>query len=249
MTESPYKDKDKSEWLEITNQLVEEYPLSKEEILDISIICWNKLWTTKVAGIIDLNDVELPATVVGYFFQKLFAHELQSRFNGEWSGEQEKAHKDLVYISNEKYSTEMKSSGQLGYKVFGNRSYCQKSDIPSKAKAGYYITINFFDKTLNLVSIGWIDKEDWKCQKAESGQAATLSKDTYTYKLIPLYGKYQLKSPISLLKGVGEKVLPILIAKSIYTFKDILDYEGDDKNINGIKKRNCDLLKILKDFL
>jgi len=212
---TPYKDKPISEWKSITNELIEEYPLSKKEILEISVICWDKLWTTKVANLINLKEVELPATVIGYFFQKLFAHELQIRYEYEWKGEKDKSDKDLVNIKDDKFSTEMKSSGQMGYKVFGNRSYCQSSDSPSKAKSGYYITVNFTNQTLNLISIGWIDKEDWNCQNAQSGQAATLPKEVYEHKLIPLNGEYQLKSSINLLNGVGKKTMETLSNNSI----------------------------------
>ena len=239
---SPYKGKAETEWLTITEELVEKHPLSTSEILEISLIAWDKLWTTKVGNIITLNEVELPATVVGYFFQKLFAHELSSRYKDKWIGEQNKADKDIVYINDTFYSIEMKSSGQMGYKIFGNRSYCQKSDNPSKAKSGYYITVNFNEQILNLISIGWIDQSDWKCQDAESGQAATLPPKIYEKKLIPIYGKYQLKSSIELLDGVGDKTLLKLIENKIFTFKDIINYSGEDTNIKRIKINNKDLL-------
>jgi hypothetical protein len=247
---SPYNNKPISEWKSITNNLINEYPLSKNEILEISIICWDKLWTTKVANLIDLKEVELPATVIGYFFQKLFAHELQNRYQDMWRGEKDKSDKDLVYIpNNEQFSTEMKSSGQMGYKVFGNRSYCQSSNSPSKAKSGYYITVNFTNQTLNLVSIGWIDKDDWNCQNAESGQAATLPNEVYEHKLIPLIGKYQLESPIDLLNGVGKKTMETLLNNSIKTFKDILKYEGTNRSILEIVSKNAKLLDPLKQYI
>lgn len=246
---SPYKDKPIEEWHSITTELVEKYPLSKEEILDISLICWDKLWTTKVANIIDLKEVDLPATVIGYFFQKLFANELENRYSQEWRGEKDKSDKDLVNLKNSGFSTEMKSSGQMGYKVFGNRSYGQSSDTPSKAKSGYYITVNFYNQTLNLVSLGWIDKEDWKCQNAESGQAATLPSEVYQHKLIPLFGKYQLESSVELLKGVGGKMLKKLSDNSLKTFKDIINYSGNDKDILKIKSNNSELLDNLVQFI
>lgn len=246
---SPYNDKPISEWKSITNNLIEEYPLSKEEILEVSIICWDKLWTTKVANLIDLKEVELPATVIGYFFQKLFTHELQNRYQNIWRGEKDKSDKDLVNIENTKFSTEMKSSGQMGYKVFGNRSYCQGSDSLSKAKSGYYITINFTNQTLNLISIGWIDKEDWNCQDAESGQAATLPNEVYEHKLVPLIGKYQLQSPIGLLNGVGKKTMETLLNNSIKTFEDILKYKDSDKSILKIVSNNAKLLDPLKQYI
>jgi len=248
-TSAPYKDKSIAEWGEITKTLVSMYPLNTDEILNISITAWERLWNTKVGETIALKEVELPATVVGYFFQKLFAQELSTRYPDVWRGESLKADKDLENIKNSFFSTEMKSSGQLGYKVFGNRSYCQKSDTPSKAKSGYYITINFYGQTMTLVSIGWIDKEDWNCQEAESGQAATLSSDIYAHKLIKIHGAYQLDSPIQLLDSVGPTTLKILEDASIHTFRDIMNYSSDNTKILKVKTTNDKLLKILEQYL
>ena len=55
MTILPYKDKPKKEWLSITETLIDEYPLSKDEILEISLLSWDKLWTTKVGNTINLS--------------------------------------------------------------------------------------------------------------------------------------------------------------------------------------------------
>ncbi len=76
MSISPYKNKPKDEWPSITKKLIEKYPLSNDEILEISLLAWNRLWTTKVGNTINLSEVDLPATVIGYFFQKLFTYEL-----------------------------------------------------------------------------------------------------------------------------------------------------------------------------
>lgn len=249
MSKSPYTNTNTTKWKNITIDLVDKYPLSLNEILEISLVAWSKLWSTKVGQTIEINEVELPAPVVGYFFQKLFAHELSKRYPIKWRGESDKADKDIVNLENNYFSTEMKSSGQLGYKVFGNRSYCQKSDTPSKAKSGYYITINFFEQTLTLVSIGWIDKEDWNCQDAESGQAATLPQEVYDYKLIKIHGKYQLKSPIALLNNVGKVTLLHLHNNSIFTFEDIINYDGKDKKINNVIENNKDFLNILRQYI
>ena len=248
MRELPYKNKPQKEWLSITEKLIEEYPLSTNEILEISLLVWNRLWTTKVGGVIKLKGVELPATVIGYFFQKLFAYELSTRYPKEWRGEQNKSDKDLVNIQQELFSTEMKSSGQLGYKIFGNRSYNQRSlskENSGKDKSGYYITINFYQQVLTRINIGWIDQEDWNSQNSETGQASTLKAETYQYKLIRINGEYQLKSPIQLLHGVGKEKAKELQKKEIYTFKDILNYSGKDKSIQKIITKNHELLSPL----
>ena len=251
MAKSPYKNKPKKEWLSTTEKLIENYPLSKEEILEISLLAWNKLWTTKVGNTIELSKVELPATVVGYFFQKLFSHELATRYPSKWRGEQNKEDKDIVYVENDFFSTEMKSSGQMGYKIFGNRSYnkeSQNTDNSLKNKSSYYITINFSGKILTLIRLGWIDQDDWTSQASENGQAATLNQDTYKYKLIEINGVYQLKSPIQLLYNVGKVTAKKLGEENIFTFNDIINYSGDNKKIKTIKEKNKDLLSFLGKY-
>jgi len=251
MTISPYKDRPKEEWLSITNKLIKKYPLSTDEILEISLLSWGKLWTTKVGNTINLNEVELPATVIGSFFQKLFAHELASRYPTKWRGERNKEDKDIVYIENDLFSTEMKSSGQMKYKIFGNRSYnkeSQNTDNSLKNKSSYYITINFSGKILTLIRLGWIDKDDWISQASENGQAATLNQNTYKYKLIEINGEYQLKSPIQLLYGIGDKTFEKLKSESILTFEDIINYSGNITLINNIKKKNEDILSLLEQY-
>ncbi len=251
MAESPYKNKPKTEWLSVTEELVKKYPLSTDEILEISLLAWSKLWTTKVGNTIELSEVELPAIVVGYFFQKLFSLELATRYPGKWRGEQNKEDKDIVYIDDENFSTEMKSSGQMKYEIFGNRSYnkeSQNSDNSLKNKSSYYITINFSGKILTLIRLGWIDQDDWTPQSSENGQAATLSQDAYDYKLIEINSAYQLNSPTQLLYDVGKITAKKLEEKNIFTFNDIINYSGDNKKIKTIKEKNQKLLDFLGQY-
>ncbi len=144
----------------------------------------------------------------------------------------------------------MKTSGQMGYKIFGNRSYNKNSKNKNniKDKSAYYITINFSGKTLTLIRLGWIDQEDWNSQVSENGQAATLKQDIYKYKLIEIHGAYQLKSPIQLLDGIGNKTFEKLKNENILTFEDILNYSGNNSIINAIKERNKNFLNILNQY-
>ena len=252
MNLSPYKDKPQKVWLSITKKLVEDYPLTTDEILEISLLVWDKIWTTKVGNTIKLSEVELTATVIGYFFQKLFAHELAHRYPNKWRGEQNKEDKDIVYIDNEKFSTEMKSSGQIGYKIFGNRSYnqdLQNNKKSNKDKSGYYITINFVGQILTLVRLGWIDEDDWVGQTTESGQASTLKKEAYQYKLIEINGEYRLISPIELLYGVGESFKKKFNQEGLYTFNDIINYNGTTPKVLLVKEKNKELFnKIIRSY-
>lgn len=246
MAASPYIGVPVGQWPSVTKKLLSKYPLSQCEILEIAEIAWNRLWTSTIGGQIQLDKVELPATVVGYFFQKLFAHELSTRYPKTWRGEQEKSDKDLVNLRENIFSTEMKSSGQMGYALFGNRSYNQQTqndNNTSKDKSGYYITLNFFGSKMTLLRLGWIDQDDWIPQGAETGQAAILKPDVYKYKLVKIPGAYRLQSPVQLLNGVGGKGAAKLNQIGIYTIEDIIKYNGTDKSVLKIKKTNEEFLE------
>jgi len=209
---SPYLNSPINNWPTITDQLIAQHPLSTAEILEISLSAWKAVWSTQIGVAphqIPLKEVNPPATVIGYFFEKLFAKELASRYPEVWRGGVNGEEKDLHHITNQTFSIEMKASGQLGTKIFGNRSYGQKVEnnaLAKKDKSGYYITANFFGESLNLIRFGWIDADDWKAQKAATGQMAALDENTYKYKLRPLKGSYTLDAPIELLHGVGAKL-------------------------------------------
>src|SRR5690606_19671551 len=109
------------------------------------------------------------------------------------------------------YSIEVKSSGQAGMKVFGNRSYGKGADndeLASKPeKSGYYLVVNFFGTSLTNVRFGWIDHSDWKSQTSESGQAASLPGSVYKHKLVTLRGAYQMNAPLIAFRGFGPAIV------------------------------------------
>jgi hypothetical protein len=207
-TGSPYRG-DQRRWPKITQRLIAEHPLDPDQILEIAQTAWKHLWQTTIGSgehQVGLSTLRVPASVVGYFFEVLFARELERQSNGEWRHGLTADEKDLVYVGDSRYSTEIKTSGQLGYKVFGNRSYGQKTadDLRGKKeKSGYYITMNFFGRTLTLLRFGWIDADDWNAQLAPTGQMAGLPDVVYRCKLVEIRGDYQLQAPVQLLPGVG----------------------------------------------
>lgn len=250
MANSPYAGVPTDQWHRITQSLIERYPLSLDEIRDIAQIAWGRLWSSTIGGQINLDEVELPATVVGYFFQKLFAHELAIRYPGIWRGERDKSDKDLVNLQDSFFSTEMKSSGQMGYALFGNRSYNQQTQNgtnSSKDKSGFYITANFFGPKLTLLRLGWIDQDDWVPQGAETGQAAILRSEVYEYKLVEITGDYRRQGPVQLLNGVGAKGAATLKGLGIETISDIMAYNGSGKEVQKIKDKNKDFLDHLRN--
>ncbi|MDD1427518.1 ScaI family restriction endonuclease [Dolichospermum sp. ST_sed9] len=157
---------DENNWAETTKQLITEHPLKADVIRDVSLVSWNLLWQTKIGEgdtSLSLAEIDPPAIVVGYFFEKLFVKELQRRHKEQWRGTQSKDEKDVVSLVANKYSMEIKTSGQLNTKIFGNRSYGQEvenEDINVKEKSGYYITANFYKRNLTLLRFGWIEHND-----------------------------------------------------------------------------------------
>ncbi|WAC62076.1 ScaI family restriction endonuclease [Pseudoxanthomonas sp. SL93] len=229
---SPYQGIDASKWQETTRHLIAAHPLSPTEILEIVQIAWARVWQTRVgdvAGGFALAEIEPPATVVGAFFERLFAKELATRYPDKWTlgkGSQ----KDLHHLPDDSFSIELKTSGQPGFSIYGNRSYGQELEneaAKKKDKSGYYITINFFGQTLTLVRFGWIDASDWVSQRASTGQMAGLGADVYKHKLVAIPGPYQLAAPARLLKGVGEKLMKELQELKIQTVLDLLRHQGE----------------------
>jgi len=120
---TPYNDVPHDRWLTITRQLIERHPLELDVIRKVAVQSWDTLWQTRIGEgetAIPLANVDAPATVIGYFFEKLFTRELELKFPNVWRGGRSKNEKDLVCLTNPAFSTEIKSSGQLGTKIFGN---------------------------------------------------------------------------------------------------------------------------------
>lgn len=240
---SPYADKEVSEWKAITQALVAQHPLKLDELLEVTLQAWELVWDTRIGSgetAIRLEDIDVPATVVGYFLEKLIAKELERRYPNAWRGGLAKTEKDLVYIIEPDYSIEVKTSGQLGTKIFGNRSYSKgagEGEAASKPeKSGYYLAVNFHEKTLLLVRFGWIDWSDWAGQKAQSGQAASLGSAVYEHKLVIMPGDYMNHQPVQLLPGVGPKRAESLFKLGVSTVGDIKAYGGDDPSAIALRK-------------
>lgn len=224
---SPYDGRSVAQWAEVTRSLVQSHPLTPELIHDAAMLSWSRLWSTQVGdGNVGfpLAAINPPATVIGYMFEKLFAQELATRLPGLWRGGVG-SEKDLYCLADESKSVEMKASGQLGYKIYGNRSYGQvleNADAAKKDKSGYYITVNFYGQTLTLLRFGWIDASDWQAQKSPTGQMAGLGPEVYAHKLLTIPGAYVLNGPIQLLDGVGGKAAEELARLGLHTIGQLI---------------------------
>lgn len=230
MTKSPYSGRPESSWLGITQRLVNSQPLKRGTLLEAAVAAWTTLWQTTLGSgqtSVRLSELQVPATIVGYFFEILLTRELERHNPTLWRGSRSKDEKDLVYLPDQSCSIEIKTSGQAGFKIYGNRSYRQKSAnelLIKKEKSGFYITANFFQTTLTLLRFGWIDAEDWEPQKAQTGQMAGLKQAVYEHKLLPLPGPYRQQAPVILLSGAGPRVVGEFASLGIRTIGDLLAY-------------------------
>lgn len=197
MNASPYAGKDKSDWADVTHSLVNNHPLDEDFLVSMILQAWNNIFETSI-GIHNLKIGEQifpKPQVIGALMHELIPAELAAASPKEWRGEESAGDKDIVYIPNDYYSIELKTSSNPS-RIFGNRSYAQQPSEGKKGKDGFYIAVNFekFSKRnsrpeILVIRFGWLDHTDWRGQKSESGQQASLSPETYSLKFKTLYLK------------------------------------------------------------
>ncbi|UQQ35582.1 ScaI family restriction endonuclease [Paenibacillus polymyxa] len=200
--QSPYDNIPLSEWRNKTVDLVKMHPLSSEDIVSSVLESWSGILSTQIAGELQIGvDVFPSPQILGNYLHELVPVKLSKKYPQQWRREKERHDKDLVFIPNDLFSVEIKTSSNPK-NVFGNRSYGQENSVHNsgKSKSGYYITVNFekFEEGMSppkvkIIRFGWIDHSDWKAQKSETGQAAPLSKEAREHKLLVLYDQTSIK--------------------------------------------------------
>lgn len=185
-----------SEWPSISQRLIEKHPLKPNEIVEVVLKAWEDIFESSF-GVKPFRigvDIFPKPQIMAFLLHELIPLEFAERYKGVWRIDKSGNEKDLVYIPDDQYSVEIKTSSSDG-KIFGNRSYAQKSDTVKKKKYGYYLAINF-DKfggkkrpEINLIRFGWIDHDDWVGQAAATGQQAHLKPEAEMYKLIRIFLK------------------------------------------------------------
>lgn len=233
MASPHYHGKPSAKWTNVTKQLVDEHPLFRDPVALLEAIdaVWNALWQTTV-GVppyaIPMRELKPRAQIVGDFFENVLAHYLQKK-TGEWT-RGTSAEKDLLYRGKKRgdFDTEIKTSGQSGGKIFGNRSYAQPNKAGEleaaarKKRAGYYLCVNFSGDAIFMVRVGWIDAEDWVPQTAPTGQMSGLKRHVYDHKLIELPGPHLLKAPLIVVDGIGPKSDALLAKYGLRTVGDVV---------------------------
>lgn len=191
---SPYAGVHVPDWKIKTQELIESHPLKTAEIVEVVLQAWNDIFDSKLGpkGFqIGVHILPKPQ-IMGFFLHELIQLEFGTRYPRLWRAEKTSNDKDLVYIPNDEFSIEIKTSSNPN-RIFGNRSYAQESKAGKKDKSGYYLTANFEKFGLShkpqilLIRFGWIDHTDWVGQKAATGQQAHLTPDARNSKLLSIY--------------------------------------------------------------
>ncbi len=196
MMDSPYKNLPVKKWLTVTRELVENHPLRSNQIIEAVLGAWHSIFASKFGakGFRIGTEIFPKPQIMGFLLHELIPLELSARYPKLWRGELSAGDKDIVYIPDQKFSIEVKTSSNPNH-IFGNRSYAQEASSDKKAKSGYYIAVNFQkflggggeQPSVVLIRFGWLDSSDWIGQKAATGQQSRLTANAENYKFLELY--------------------------------------------------------------
>jgi hypothetical protein len=195
---SPYHGLPVSDWLDKTKELLAAYPLTAEQIVAPVLEAWGSIFESRIGrhGIQIGKDIFPTPQIMASYLHELIPLEFAHLYPDAWRCDITADEKDLVYIPDNQFSTEIKTSSNPR-SIFANRSYAQAPTTSKKSKNGYYIAVNFigFEKGskahqrpgIRIIRFGWLDHTDWKGQKSPTGQQASLHTDSAANKLIVLY--------------------------------------------------------------
>ncbi len=173
--------------------------------MDIMVDTVLETWEDIFNSSFGKNDIKIGVDIfptpqiMGFLLHELIPINLKAKLSSDdWVKDKEVSEKDLVYRPNLDYSVEIKTSSDKK-RIFGNRSYAQKSDNPKNLKQGIFLAVNFekFNESTNpkirKISFGWLNHEDWRGQKAQTGQQANLPAIIYETKLLEVYPNNTIK--------------------------------------------------------
>ena len=198
---NPYENSDESEWFDITCDLIRNHPLDMNIVIETVLESWDDIFeSTFGKNNVQIGKDILPSPqIMGFLLHELIPINLKGKLaSDDWVKDKEVSEKDLVYRPNIDYSVEIKTSSNPN-RIFGNRSYAQKTDNPKKTKTGYYLAVNFErfkdspQPKIRKISFGWLDHNDWRGQKAQTGQQSSLAPIIYKTKLLEIYPNSVIK--------------------------------------------------------
>ena len=191
-----YDGEPEDNWLEITRALIAKHPLEPDEIVDVVKLCWTDIFDSSIGrrGLRIGADIFPTPQIMATLLHELVPAEFQHRYPEQWRRDATGGDKDLVYVPDSAFSAEIKCSSSMN-SIFGNRSYAQRHSASKKARAGYFLGINFQKFSDDLrerpairrVSFGWLDWRDWIPQASATGQQAHLSSAAKKYKMLELW--------------------------------------------------------------
>lgn len=196
---SPYDGLPEGQWLAKTEKLLADYPVQRSELVEVVLEEWESIFESRVGKLgLRIGEHVFPKPqIMGDYLHELIPYDLQTRYPGQWRRDSTGADKDLVYVPDDYWSTEIKTSSHAS-QIFGNRSYGQPSPGEKKYKkykSGFYLTVNF-EKWSNargrlprvrIIRLGWLDHTDWIPQKSPTGQSAKIGLEAYAGKLVVLF--------------------------------------------------------------
>ncbi len=200
--ESPYFGVPIDEWADKTRSLIEAYPIAPKDVVDIVLRSWNAIFESTLGDGFRIGIHIFPTPqIMGTLLHELIPLEIESNTGGRWRAQRTAAEKDLVFVPDDQFSTEIKTSSDAS-RIYANRSYGQESESAGKkAKSGHYIAVNF-DKwpvvesrptreqirpAIRVIRIGWIDHTDWIAQRSPTGQQSSLPPQVENAQLLTFY--------------------------------------------------------------
>lgn len=198
-TQSPYEGVSEDQWPDVTHELIREYPVAPDELVEIVWEEWEGIFESRIGkhGLLIGEHIVPKPQIMGDYLHELIPYEFRARYPGDWRRDNGGTDKDLVYVPDpDRWSTEIKTSSHPT-QVFGNRSYAQPGLGARKSKSGFYLTVNFEKWSdvkeagrlpgLRLIRLGWLDHTDWIAQASATGQQARIRPSAYAGKLAVLF--------------------------------------------------------------
>ncbi|WP_419917159.1 ScaI family restriction endonuclease [Candidatus Poriferisodalis sp.] len=192
---SPYFGLDQNAWAAKTLELIEHHPANLDDLVAVVLSSWASIFQSSLGSGFRIGTHIFPRPqILGFLLHELVPLEFEHRFPGLWRRDASADEKDLVYVTNDSMSVELKTSSSSN-QIFANRSYGQQNHTRvKKDKSGYYLAVNFerWDDadglpSIRLIRFGWLDHSDWHSQEEASGQQASLPPIVENLQLLTVY--------------------------------------------------------------
>lgn len=93
---SPYEGRPESQWSRITEQLVNDYPLELDDLVDAVLDAWDGILMSKIAGELQIGvDIFPGPQIMGNYLHELIPIMLERKFPGIWSRDRKRVIKTL----------------------------------------------------------------------------------------------------------------------------------------------------------